>query len=284
MAYRQYLLNEDTDNDSEKVRMRSLNGTSEKRVEPPHLFFAFAELPRALLEFVSLLPAHPLVRNAPGGDGHPVITLPGFRGNDTSMNVLRRYLEHWGYDPHPWGLGTNLGIGFDRVYYERRFLSQLERVARRRGQPVSIIGWSQGGVIARQAAKRRPELVRQVITLGSPIGDSPEATTIWRIFERTSEQEITPELMAYLKEVASPVPQVRCTCVYSRSDGIVSPDIAQDQVSPLAENICVTASHFGMGVNPSVLLVIADRLAQKEPEWKPFDARGFRRILARKPV
>jgi pimeloyl-ACP methyl ester carboxylesterase len=284
MAYRQYLLNEDTDNDSGKVRMRSLNGTSEKRVEPPHLFFAFAELPRALLEFVSLLPAHPLVRNAPGGDGHPVITLPGFRGNDTSMNVLRRYLEHWGYDPHPWGLGTNLGIGFDRVYYERRFLSQLERVARRRGQPVSIIGWSQGGVIARQAAKRRPELVRQVITLGSPIGDSPEATTIWRIFERTSEQEITPELMAYLKEVASPVPQVRCTCVYSRSDGIVSPDIAQDQVSPLAENICVTASHFGMGVNPSVLLVIADRLAQKEPEWKPFDARGFRRILARKPV
>jgi pimeloyl-ACP methyl ester carboxylesterase len=284
MAYRQYLLNEDTDNDSGKVRMRSLNGTSEKRVEPPHLFFAFAELPRALLEFISLLPAHPLVRNAPGGDGHPVITLPGFRGNDTSMNVLRRYLEHWGYDPHPWGLGTNLGIGFDRVYYERRFLSQLERVARRRGQPVSIIGWSQGGVIARQAAKRRPELVRQVITLGSPIGDSPEATTIWRIFERTSEQEITPELMAYLKEVASPVPQVRCTCVYSRSDGIVSPDIAQDKVSPLAENICVTASHFGMGVNPSVLLVIADRLAQKEPEWKPFDARGFRRILARKPV
>ena len=284
MAYRQYLLNEDTDNDSGKVRMRSLNGTSEKRVEPPHLFFAFAELPRALLEFISLLPAHPLVRNAPGGDGHPVITLPGFRGNDTSMNVLRRYLEHWGYDPHPWGLGTNLGIGFDRVYYERRFLSQLERVARRRGQPVSIIGWSQGGVIARQAAKRRPELVRQVITLGSPIGDSPEATTIWRIFERTSEQEITPELMAYLKEVASPVPQVRCTCVYSRSDGIVSPDIAQDKVSPLAENICVTASPFGMGVNPSVLLVIADRLAQKEPEWKPFDARGFRRILARKPV
>ena len=264
--------------------MRSLNGKGKKRREPPHLFYAFAELPRALLEFASLLPAHPLVRNAPGGDGHPVITLPGFRGNDTSMNVLRRYLEHWGYDPHPWGLGTNLGVGFDRVYYERRFLSQLERVARRRGQPVSIIGWSQGGVIARQAAKRRPELVRQVITLGSPIGDSPEATTIWRIFERTSEQEITEELMAHLKEVASPVPHVRCTCIYSRSDGIVSPDIAQDQVSPSVENICVMASHFGMAVNPFVLLVIADRLAQKESDWQPFDAGGIRRLLARKPA
>jgi pimeloyl-ACP methyl ester carboxylesterase len=262
--------------------MGRLNGRGGDGPAPPHLFYAFAELPRALLEFVSLLPAHPLVRKAPGGDGHPVITLPGFRGNDTSMNILRRYLEHWGYDPHPWGLGTNLGIGFDRVYYERRFLSQLERVARRRGQAVSIIGWSQGGVIARQAAKRRPEIVRQVITLGSPIGDTPEATTIWRIFERTSEQEITEELMAHLREVASPVPEVRCTCIFSRSDGIVSPAIAQDTVSPDAENICVMASHFGMAVNPFVLLVIADRLAQKESDWKPFNASGLKRILARK--
>jgi pimeloyl-ACP methyl ester carboxylesterase len=252
------------------------------QAEPPHLFFAFAELPRALLEFASLIPAHPLLKKAPPGDGHPVITLPGFRGNDTSMNVLRRYLEHWGYDPHPWGLGTNLGVGFDRVYYERRFLSQLERVTRRRGQPATLVGWSQGGVIARQAAKMRPELVRQVITMGSPIGDTPEATTIWRIFERTSEQEITPELMDHLREVATPVPKVRCTCIYSRSDGIVSPQIAQDQVSPTVENISVVASHFGMGVNPFVLLIVADRLAQPEHDWKPFNARRFSRLIGKR--
>lgn len=258
---------------------KQTNGT---RAEPPNLFFAFAELPRALLEFASLLPAHALLRKAPGGDGHPVMTLPGFRGNDTSMNILRRYLEHWGYDPHPWGLGTNLGVGFDRVYYERRFLSQLERVTRRRGQPATLIGWSQGGVIARQAAKCRPELVRQVITLGSPIGDTPEATTIWRIFERTSEQQITPELMEHLREVASPVPHVRCTCIYSRSDGIVAAQIAQDQVSPSAENISVVASHFGMAVNPFVLYVVADRLSQDEADWKPFNAKKVNRLLGKR--
>lgn len=255
------------------------NGT---RADPPNLLFAFAELPRAMLEFASLIPAHALLLRVPKGDGHPVMTLPGFRGNDTSMNVLRRYLEHWGYDPHPWGLGTNLGVGFDRVYYEQRFLSQLERVTRRRGQPATLIGWSQGGVIARQAAKQRPELVRQVITLGSPIGDSPEATTIWRIYERTSQLEITSELMAHLKEVATPVPNVRCTCIYSRSDGVVAPQIAQDQVSPLTENIAVFASHFGMGVNPSVLWVVGDRLAQRPDEWKPFSPFRLGRTLWRR--
>lgn len=262
--------------------MNGAGKTNGVRLNPPHLFYAFAELPRALLEFASLLPAHPLLRNAPAGDGHPVMTLPGFRGNDTSMNILRRYLEHWGYDPHPWGLGTNLGVGFERGYYERRFLSQLERVTRRRGQPATLIGWSQGGVIARQAAKRRPELIRQVITMGSPIGDTPEATTIWRIFERTSEQEITPELMEHLREVATPVPDVRCTCIYSRSDGIVSPAIAQDQVSPKVENISVFASHFGMAVNPFVLYVVADRLAQRESNWTPFNARQFVRLVRQK--
>lgn len=259
--------------------MAAVKRRRDSAMSPPNLWFAAAELPRALLEFASLLPARPLLKNAPRGDGHPVMTLPGFRGNDMSMNVMRGYLEEWGYDPHPWGLGTNLGVGFDRIYYERRFLSQLERVTRRRGQPATLIGWSQGGVIARQAAKARPELVRQVITLGSPIGDTPEATTIWRIFERTSEQEITPELMAHLREVATPVPEVRCICIYSRSDGIVAPQIAQDLTSPLSENICVSASHFGMSVNPFVLLVVADRLAQQETDWKPFSESKLSKLF-----
>ena len=249
------------------------------RVRPPFLGFAFAELPRAIMEFMCLLPAHPLVLAAPRGDGHPVITVPGFRGNDTSMLILRRYLKHWGYDPHPWGLGTNLGIGYDRSEYEQRFVEQMERIAERAGRRVTLIGWSQGGVIARQAAKIRGDLVRQLITMGSPIGDTPEATTIWRIYERTSAEDITPELLAFLREVATPVPDVRCTCIYSHSDGVVAPAIAQDRVSPLAENISVVASHFGMAVNPAVLYVVADRLAQTDEDWRPFRASPVARFL-----
>jgi pimeloyl-ACP methyl ester carboxylesterase len=261
--------------------MRARGSTKANALPPPAAVLAVAELPRALIELLTLLPAHLMLRFAPRGDGHPVMTLPGFRANDSSMNILRRYLRHWGYEPHPWGLGTNLGVGFERGHYERRFLQRLEQVVKEAGQPVSLVGWSQGGVIARQAAKQRPKLVRQVLSLGSPIADSPEATTIWRIFERTSEQEITPELMATLREVASPVPGVRCTCIFSRTDGIVSPRIAQDRVSPLAENIAVFASHFGMAVNPLVLYVISDRLAQPDNGWKPFGASVFDRLLGR---
>lgn len=255
------------------------DGTGRRRINPPFLGFALAELPRAMMEFLCLLPAHPLVLSAPRGDGHPVITVPGFRGNDSSMLILRRYLQHWGYAPYPWGLGPNLGIGYDRTEYEERFVAQLERVADRTGEAVSLIGWSQGGVIARQAAKLRGDLVRHVITLGSPIGDTPEATTIWRIYQRTSAQDITPELLDFLREVATPVPDVRCTCIYSLSDGVVAPSIAQDTVSPKAENISVIASHFGMSVNPFVLYVVADRLAQKEETWHPFDPNPLARFL-----
>lgn len=253
-----------------------------KAPKPPRLSYAFAELPRALLEFACLLPAHPLLGRAPRGDGHPVITVPGYRSNDNSMTILRRYLGRWGYDAVPWGLGTNLGIGYERLNYEKRLLGRLEAVVRQKGRSATLIGWSQGGVIAREVAKKRPDLVRQVMTLGSPIADSPEATTLFRIFKRTSSQEITSELMNVLREVATPLPNVRCICIYSRTDGIVSPDIAQDLVSPNVENICVSASHFGMSVNPIVLFVIADRLAQAQDSWRPFKANALEWLFGRK--
>ncbi len=253
--------------------------SSAHHTTPPNLVYAAAELPRALFEMLSLLPGHLIVKRAPKGDGHPVITLPGYNASDSSMNIMRRYLGIWGYDPHPWGLGTNLGTGHDRAIYENRFIDILERIVENRGRPATLIGWSQGGVIARQAAKRRPELVRHVLTMGSPISDTPEATTIWRIYKRTSPQEITPELMDILREITTPVEGVRCTCIYSQTDGIVSPYIAQDWVSPVAENIRLYSSHFGMAVNPVVLYVVADRLAQTEDNWRPFGRSLLEKLL-----
>ncbi len=251
----------------------------ESAPKPPSLGYAAAELPRAILEFACLLPAHAILANAPAGDGHPVFTLPGYRSNDTSMIILRRYLRRWGYAPYPWGLGTNLGVGYERRDYEQRLLERIERVVAASDTPASLIGWSQGGVIAREIAKHRPDLIRQVITLGSPIADAPEATTLFRIFRRTSQEELTNELMSFMREVATPLPDVRCICIYSRTDGIVAPEIAQDLVSPNVENICVNASHFGMTVNPALLFVIADRLAQSESDWRPFDANALGWLL-----
>ena len=246
---------------------------------PPSLGYAIAELPRALFEFACLLPGHAFLTRAPRGDGHPVMTLPGYRSNDNAMLALRRYLARWGYESHPWGLGPNLGVGYQRLDYEERLIEKLDRIVDKSGAAVSLIGWSQGGVIAREIAKQRPELVRQIITLGAPIADAPEATTLFRIFRRTSAEEISNELMSFLREVSTPLPNVRCICIYSNSDGIVSPEIAQDVVSPNVENIRVNSSHLGMAVNPAVLCIIADRLAQTEDDWQPFKLNALDWIL-----
>jgi pimeloyl-ACP methyl ester carboxylesterase len=226
------------------------------RAKPPALGYAIAEPFRALLELASLVPGHLFLKRAPHGDGHPVITLPGYRSDDTAMLAMRRYLERWGYAPYPWGLGANLGIGYQRIDYEKR-----ENVVEKHDERATLIGWSQGGVIAREIAKQKPDLVRQVIVLGSPLADAPEATTIFRIFRRTSSEEITSELM-------------------SNSDGIVSADIAQDLVSPNVENIRVTSSHLGMVVNPMVLFIIADRLSQPEDDWRPFNMYALDSLLS----
>ena len=261
--------------------MASGDGKARPFTKPPSIGLAIAELPRALFELASLIPSHPLLTRAPRGDGHPVITIPGYRSDDTAMLAMRRYLARWGYEPHPWGLGTNLGVGYQRVDYEQRVLSNLERIVDKSKQPATLIGWSQGGVIAREVAKVRPDLLRQVITLGSPIADAPEATTLFRIFKRTSAEEISSEMMSHMREVASPLATVRCICIYSNSDGIVSPDIAQDVVSQNVENIRVNSSHLGMAVNPVVLFIIADRLAQPEEDWQPFSSNKFDWILGR---
>jgi hypothetical protein len=86
--------------------------------------------------------------------------------------------------------------------------------------------------------------------------------------------------MSMMREVATPLPDVRCICIYSNSDGIVSPDIARDLVSPNVENIRVTSSHLGMVVNPVVLFIIADRLSQPEDDWKPFNMYSLDRLLS----
>lgn len=250
-----------------------------RAARPPPLVYAFAELPRALFELACLVPGHAVLARAPTGDGHPVMTLPGYRSDDGAMRALRRYLRHWGYKAYPWGLGVNLGVGYQRLDYEARLKERLEEVVDRDGQPLSLIGWSQGGVIAREIAKDRPDLVRQIITLGSPIADAPEATTLFRIFRRTSAEEMSSELMSFLREVSTPLPDVRCICIYSATDGIVSPEIARDLVSPNVENIRVNSSHLGMAVNPYVLYVIADRLSQAEDDWRPFNPNVFDWIL-----
>jgi pimeloyl-ACP methyl ester carboxylesterase len=220
-----------------------------------------------------LVAALPLLMLAPRGEPHPVLVLPGLLATDSSTAVLRRFVERLGYPSAGWSLGRNRGPT-RRVVQELPRL--LERVAGRRQQPVSIVGWSMGGIFARRLALRSPELVRQVITLGSPfgagadrLGRSPGERAYRRLSARHVADGVYPAATA--DELRLPVPT---TAVYSRWDGIVDWRECRQPRGPRAESIGVTASHLGLGHHPAVLWIVADRLAQDPGGWRPFAAPG----------
>ena len=228
---------------------------------------------RAFLELAALLPAYPFLRRAPAGDGHPVLVLPGFMASDFSTRALRRFLRDKGYRTHGWKLGRNLGPNDVLI---AAMLERLQGLHGRYGRRVSLIGWSLGGIYARELARALPELVRQVITLASPFRDL-DAVNVPRFLQRRARRR-RPErddrpVRARLREPLT----VPTTAIVSRTDAIASWQSCCTEPGPLSENLEVDSSHLGIGHHPVVLLTIADRLAQLEGAWKPFaPPRGWR--------
>jgi pimeloyl-ACP methyl ester carboxylesterase len=226
---------------------------------------------RAPWELAAMLAAMPWLRRLPRGDGHPVIVYPGLGATDFTTAPMRNFLQDLGYSAYPWKQGFNFGPRngvLDAVRHHVR------RIAERHGEKVSLIGWSLGGLYAREMAKECPEQARCVITLGSPFAGHPRATNAWRFYEMVSGQDVhDPALIEQIRG-APPVPT---TSIYSRTDGIVAWQCSLNKESPQAENIEVHASHIGMGMNPLALYAIADRLRQDPAQWKRFDAVGARR-------
>lgn len=226
---------------------------------------------RAFWEFGALLPAWPVLAKAPRGDGHNVVVFPGLSANDGSTIPLRRYLGSLGYKTSGWEQGFNFG---PRVGVIDEARAQVSRAFESSGQKVSLIGWSLGGVYARELAKELPHMVRGVITLGSPFAGSHRSTNAWRIYELASGRKLERETENYDLPGAPPVPT---TSIYSRSDGIVAWQGSVQQTSPhnrQTENIEVIASHIGLGLNPSAWWAVADRLARPQGEWQPFQRRS----------
>jgi pimeloyl-ACP methyl ester carboxylesterase len=235
-----------------------------ERIAPPSRLLLLAE-GRALWEAGAAVALWPLLQLTPRGDGHPVLVLPGLVASDISTKLLRRYLRGRGYDAHGWGLGRNLG---PREGIEDGMVEKLQQLHASSGRKASLVGWSLGGVYARLLAARHPELVRSVVTLGSPFKGSARATNAWRVYEGVSGQSAEdPRRMRHVQ----PTPPVPTTSIFSRSDGVVAWRCSVEQAGPQSENIEVVASHLGLGAHPAVLYALADRLAQPEGQWKPFD-------------
>jgi len=221
---------------------------------------------RVMLEAGAMIAAGPLLGLDGGGDRSPVLVLPGFTGSDASTAVLRYYVRTWGYWAHGWRVGANLGPTTKTLAAVRQ---RLLAVHARHGRKVTLIGQSAGGTYARYLAREAPDLVRQVITLGSPIqiqaGDRSSVSSLSRRLEHRFDPEFNT--MADHQRGLLPVPS---TSIYSRSDGVVRWHVCLDVVDSLHENVEVLGTHSGMALNPAALHVIADRLRQPEGQWRPF--------------
>jgi pimeloyl-ACP methyl ester carboxylesterase len=239
-------------------------------MRPPSLGLLLAEA-RSLVELNASLLLSPLLLQAPKGDGHPVLVLPGLLASDISTMPLRRFIKRLGYHAIAWDLGRNFG----GVYRMReRVRERLRQIFDENGRKVSVVGWSLGGVYARDLALHAPEMVRSVITLGTPFTGDITATNARRVYELLSGERLEDIDIADLAALAGDLP-VPVTSIYSRTDGIVSWRTSVLRPSASAENIEVyLASHIGLVVNAAVLWAVADRLALPEETFRPFDRTG----------
>jgi pimeloyl-ACP methyl ester carboxylesterase len=240
-------------------------------LRPPSRTLMFLE-GRAIQELGAFVGALPLLSLAPRGDGHPVLVLPGLIASDLSTRPLRAFLGSKGYQVSGWQQGRNLGL---REGVQDEMVDLLKKMNDTDGRKVSLVGWSLGGLYARQLAKMMPERVRSVITLGSPFAGSPRSTNAWRVYEMASGRSADDEDPRFggSLSVAPPVPT---TAIFSRTDGVCAWQGCVEKTSAQSESIEVESSHCGMGHHPAAVYAVADRLAQPEGKWKPFDRSGWR--------
>ena len=239
-----------------------------KDPQGPSAGLFLTEPARGLVDLAALLVAAPWLATAPRGDGHGVLVLPGLLASDTSTLPLRVYLGWLGYDVRGWDLGRNRGPSEEVLAGMPRALLAH---ARRTGRSVSLVGWSLGGVYARELARRDAKHVRQVITLGSPFAmqDPSRQSRVNGPYQRLSHLHADDARLPTSEQRARPI-GVPSTSVYSRLDGVVSWQACMEPETALHQNVEVRCSHIGFGVDPATLWLIADRLALPAGLHRPF--------------
>lgn len=230
----------------------------EPAATPPHWALLALEPARACVEFVTGLISS--TSDLPRGDGHPVVIFPGLAGDSLSTRPLRQLCDRLGYRAYDWGRGRNTGPDGDPERWFDELAGDVLELVRPHGSPVSLIGWSLGGIYAREVAKRLGGAARQVITLATPFAGTPEATNAAWLYRLLNGEDahLEPSL---LERIAEP-PSVPTTSIYTRSDGVVAwRACIHSEVSPHVENVEVRGSHCGLGWNPDVLEIVARKLS-----------------------
>lgn len=236
-------------------------------IKRPSLALLGAEPWRAAYEFLSHKLTHE--STAATGDGHPVLIFPGLGADGRSVAPLRKVCEALGYTAFDWGRGFNTGPQGDIDAWLRDLADHSTDLLKHHEQSATFIGWSLGGLYARELAKLMQGRVRQVITIGTPFNADADHTNVgWLYRLLSSAPPMFDEDLSHRLRVA---PKVPTTSIYSRSDGVVAWQSCRHPVQrPGIQDIEIQGSHTGMGWNPSVLRVVADRLAQRPGSWQPY--------------
>jgi pimeloyl-ACP methyl ester carboxylesterase len=236
--------------------------------QAPSLALLATEPLRAILEFCSAKVAS---LSTVEGDGHPVIVYPGLGAGALTTAQLRNHLASCNFQVHDWDRGVNTGPDGVLDAWLPCLVERVAELHAQHGRKVSLVGWSLGGIYAREIAKSCPDSVRQVITLATPhrsIGGANHAGTIFKWMGGDTSQ-----LTVELQERLAQRPPVPTTSIYSKTDGIVSWRGCLEDPAEDVENIAVDASHLGMPTHPDVLRIVAHRLAQPESTWRPYRRR-----------
>ncbi|AXQ30979.1 alpha/beta fold hydrolase [Solimonas sp. K1W22B-7] len=226
-------------------------------VPSPSLFLLLSEL-RVGAEMAQYFLRGLGERRLPRGHGEPVMVIPGFGASDANTAALRTALTRLGYEAVGWGCGRNMGM---RAQVRDRLSQSLRSLHQERGRKVTLIGWSLGGVFAREMARHQPQLVRRVFTLGSPFNGHPNANNLVKLFALLNpKMRGAPDMDGFRRRI--PAPPVPCTAIHTKSDGIVAWQCSVETEGAQIENVEVRGSHFGLPLNPQVLKVIAERMAK----------------------
>lgn len=194
--------------------------------------------------------------SAPRGNGRIAVAVPGWKAPEVTTAPLRGYLRSLGHDARSWGFGVNQG---DVEAKRDEMIAKVRTLHACTGRPVNLLGWSLGGVVAREVARSAPEAVHRLVIYGSPVVGGPTHTAGVGAYAADEVVRIR-ELQAHL-DTTDPI-TTPITAIFSRNDSVVDWRACIDRFSRDVTMVEVGSTHVGLGIDPDVWLTVAEALAE----------------------
>ncbi len=193
------------------------------------------------------------------GGGMHVMIVPGFMVADNRLRLLRMALNAGGFRAHRWKHGRNMGATADVI---ERIDARIDYLITKSGGPIALVGWSLGGIYAREYAKRFPAKVSRVVTMGSPFSGNPRANNVWRIYELIARHPVDAPPIEMHPAAKPPVPTI---ALWSPKDGLISPESARGTPDERDREIELSCPHMGFICAPEAIEAIKRALVEPVP-------------------